>query len=224
MGDQRKLFGAELRRVRLAAGLSLGELARIMHYSKGYLSKIETGRKPATVDLARRCDAALGTNGRLGELVGSASPDPAASGIAPPGDQGTVPPGDQKVDGEVWMMSLSPRGAGWFAPMNRGDGLSTGAAALLPLGVTRFGGSAATRRETTYDAFASMFELHRRFGRAGAGRATGPGRRGWTVPVRHRARVRPEASPVGEWTGGCHPRPRRRRHRATAGGGARTTP
>jgi transcriptional regulator with XRE-family HTH domain len=167
MGNQPKLFGAELRRARLAAGLSLGELAGIVHYSKGYLSKIETGRKPPSVDLARRCDVALGTDGRLGELVGHASSKTATPGVASPGAQ--------DVEGEVWMMSLSPQGAGWFAPMNRRDALSTGAAALLTLGVTTSGGSAATGQEPTYDAFVAMFELHRQLGRMMSPAAVLPG-------------------------------------------------
>lgn len=57
--------GLELRRARLAAGVSLANLARMTHYSKGYLSKVETGRRPLTTDLARRTDAALGTHGKL---------------------------------------------------------------------------------------------------------------------------------------------------------------
>jgi transcriptional regulator with XRE-family HTH domain len=66
---QLRPFGAELRRQRLAAGMSLSDLAHRVHYSKGYLSKIETGRKAANRDLARRCDTALGTNGTLTSLV-----------------------------------------------------------------------------------------------------------------------------------------------------------
>lgn len=157
MGGRPTLVGAELRRLRLAAGLSLSELARLVHYSKGYLSKIETGRKPVSVDLARRCDTALGSGGRLGELVRPASPEPTTPGISPAGGH--------DVEGEVWMMSLAPRYAGWFAPMNRRVAMSTGGIALLTLGVTPSGGSAATRRQPTYDAFVAMFELHRRLGR-----------------------------------------------------------
>jgi transcriptional regulator with XRE-family HTH domain len=52
---QSKLFGTELRRLRVAAGLSLGDLADVVHYSKGYLSKIESGDKPPNTALARRC-------------------------------------------------------------------------------------------------------------------------------------------------------------------------
>jgi transcriptional regulator with XRE-family HTH domain len=58
-------FGARLRATRLGAGMSLAQLARRVHYSKGYLSKVETGKAPAGEDLARRCDAALGAGGRL---------------------------------------------------------------------------------------------------------------------------------------------------------------
>ena len=62
-------FGAALRRVRAERGLSLSALARLVHYSKGYLSKIETGGKPPTADLARRCDEALRAGGALSRLV-----------------------------------------------------------------------------------------------------------------------------------------------------------
>ncbi|MDX2702051.1 helix-turn-helix domain-containing protein [Streptomyces sp. PA03-6a] len=45
-------FPAQLRRLRRERGLSLADLARRTHSSKGYLSKIETGAKRATVDRA----------------------------------------------------------------------------------------------------------------------------------------------------------------------------
>jgi tetratricopeptide (TPR) repeat protein len=62
-------FGVELRRLRLAADMSLARFAESVHYSKGYLSRIETGRQPPTAALARRCDALLGAGGRLAALV-----------------------------------------------------------------------------------------------------------------------------------------------------------
>ncbi|MFC9298896.1 helix-turn-helix domain-containing protein [Streptomyces sp. NPDC057011] len=58
-------FPARLRRLRVQRGMSLADLARRTHYSKGYLSKIETGAKPVTVDVARRCDEVLGAGGEL---------------------------------------------------------------------------------------------------------------------------------------------------------------
>ncbi|MEU6726634.1 helix-turn-helix domain-containing protein [Nonomuraea wenchangensis] len=63
--------GAALRRLRAARGLSLKELSRLTHYSKGYLSKVETGEKALTVGVARRCDAVLETGGELTELAES---------------------------------------------------------------------------------------------------------------------------------------------------------
>jgi transcriptional regulator with XRE-family HTH domain len=63
--DQHISFGAELRRIRREAGLSLGDLAQAAHYTKGYLSKIETSDRPPNADLARRCDAVLGAGGTL---------------------------------------------------------------------------------------------------------------------------------------------------------------
>ncbi|MFI9155368.1 helix-turn-helix domain-containing protein [Streptomyces sp. NPDC053367] len=62
-------FPAQLRRLRQQRGLSLADLARRTHYSKGYLSKIETGAKRATLDVARRCDQILGAEGELLRLV-----------------------------------------------------------------------------------------------------------------------------------------------------------
>lgn len=62
-------FPARLRRLRQERGLSLADLARQTHYSKGYLSKIETGAKRATVDVARRCDQILRAEGELLRLV-----------------------------------------------------------------------------------------------------------------------------------------------------------
>ncbi|UUU26153.1 nSTAND1 domain-containing NTPase [Streptomyces sp. DSM 40750] len=62
-------FPVQLRRLRQERGLSLTDLARQTHYSKGYLSKIETGTKRATVDVARLCDQVLCAEGELLRLV-----------------------------------------------------------------------------------------------------------------------------------------------------------
>ena len=61
-------FGARLRRLRRAAGMSLADLSKVVHYSKSYLSKVECGLKPPTADLAERCDRALLADGELLEL------------------------------------------------------------------------------------------------------------------------------------------------------------
>ncbi|MFG3280852.1 helix-turn-helix domain-containing protein [Streptomyces sp. NPDC048111] len=71
-------FAAELRRLRALRKVSLTGLARSIHYSKGYLSKIENGSKPPTPDVARRCDEALEAGGALVRLLDRPAPVPAA--------------------------------------------------------------------------------------------------------------------------------------------------
>src|SRR5689334_2389349 len=58
-----------LRTLRQARGLSLTALGARIHYSKGYLSKVELGGKPPTPDLATRCDRALDAGGALERLA-----------------------------------------------------------------------------------------------------------------------------------------------------------
>ncbi|QBJ98213.1 helix-turn-helix domain-containing protein [Rhodococcus sp. ABRD24] len=65
--------GRALRRFRQKAGLSLARLAELTHYNKGYLSKVENGRKPMTVELAQACDRVLDSCGELVELVTAAT-------------------------------------------------------------------------------------------------------------------------------------------------------
>ncbi|WP_112263039.1 helix-turn-helix domain-containing protein [Lentzea terrae] len=62
-------FGELLRERRIAAGLSMGQLAKLIHYSKGYLSKIENDVKPPTPTVARLCDGVLNAGGRLVEAA-----------------------------------------------------------------------------------------------------------------------------------------------------------
>ncbi|MGW7411889.1 helix-turn-helix domain-containing protein [Streptomyces sp. NPDC054863] len=79
MPEQPSTFGSELRRARLAAGLTVAELAARVHYSKGQISKVETGHKRPTDELGRLCDAELGADGALLSLL--------------PGPHGTAPYG-----------------------------------------------------------------------------------------------------------------------------------
>jgi transcriptional regulator with XRE-family HTH domain len=62
-------FGVELRRLRRDAGVSLSELARRVHYSKGHLSKVENGRARPNRVLAALCDQEFSTGGALTALV-----------------------------------------------------------------------------------------------------------------------------------------------------------
>ena len=89
-----------------------------MHYTKGYLSKVETGSKRATTGLARLCDVELGADGTLAALV-SLTPDP--------GPQG----GRDDGEDQVWLMELSPDGASRFTPLSRREVLATGSGSLF---------------------------------------------------------------------------------------------
>ncbi|ONK16058.1 helix-turn-helix domain-containing protein [Streptomyces sp. MP131-18] len=75
------VFGSELRKERMAQGVSLARLSKLIHYSKGHLSRIETGGKRASLDLARRCDEALSAGGKLllAHRLAGAGPAPRAA-------------------------------------------------------------------------------------------------------------------------------------------------
>jgi transcriptional regulator with XRE-family HTH domain len=81
MPDGTPAFGTELRRLRLEADLSLTALSARVHYTKGYLSKIENGAKAASPDLAALCDAALDAGGRLAGTLGPVVREPAGPSV-----------------------------------------------------------------------------------------------------------------------------------------------
>jgi len=110
-------FGAELQARRLAAGMSLADLSRALHYSKSHLSKIENGQKNPSPDLARRCDVALQGGGELAALVVRQVPTSLAK--MSQGQDGT----------DDWLLRLGagggfdfdvPTDRGWPAPGLRG--------------------------------------------------------------------------------------------------------
>ncbi|SDD50414.1 nSTAND1 domain-containing NTPase [Actinokineospora iranica] len=67
--DPAPSFGSELRQARTGRGMSLTGLADAVHYSRSYLSKLETGSRAVSVELAQRLDDALGAGGRLVALA-----------------------------------------------------------------------------------------------------------------------------------------------------------
>ncbi|OEJ28335.1 DNA-binding protein [Streptomyces agglomeratus] len=114
-------FGEELRRLRGERGISLTALARSIHYSKGYLSKIENGGKPPTPDVAERCDQALDAGGALVRLVAdvpSARRPAEASASAtttPATSQPPQPPGPaDAVCPYRGLAAFGPEHAQWF--------------------------------------------------------------------------------------------------------------
>jgi hypothetical protein len=92
-------FGTELRRRRQLAELSLTQLAELVHYSKGHLSKVESGDKAANATLARMCDNALSAGGALVALVA-----PLSAGADD--DE----PDNPELGGDSWAMRLSSDG------------------------------------------------------------------------------------------------------------------
>ncbi|MBS2966571.1 helix-turn-helix domain-containing protein [Actinocrinis puniceicyclus] len=61
-------FGSELRRYRIAAGLSQERLGEIVNYTGALVGLIETAKRTPSREFAELCDAALGTEGALSRL------------------------------------------------------------------------------------------------------------------------------------------------------------
>ncbi|WP_236794605.1 tetratricopeptide repeat protein [Amycolatopsis sp. GM8] len=76
-------LGPELRRRRESTGLSLSALAELVHFTKGYLSKVENGRARVNRGVAEAYDKALGAGGELCALVPEEAPgrDPGIVGL-----------------------------------------------------------------------------------------------------------------------------------------------
>ncbi|MGW8783682.1 nSTAND1 domain-containing NTPase [Streptomyces sp. NPDC055796] len=105
-------FPAQLRRLRVQRGLSLADLARRTHYSKGYLSKIETGAKRVTQDVALRCDQVLQAGGALLQLVPEAEvPKPRTAAPAGQSQSQSQSAGECPYRG---LAAFTSRDAGWF--------------------------------------------------------------------------------------------------------------
>ncbi|MGW3994594.1 helix-turn-helix transcriptional regulator [Amycolatopsis sp. NPDC004772] len=82
-----KQVGAELRRLRKAAGQTQEDVARIVGVSRANLTQWETGRYLPSVENARLLDAHFGAANSLVELAEAArSPAPAAGGVLTTGD------------------------------------------------------------------------------------------------------------------------------------------
>jgi transcriptional regulator with XRE-family HTH domain len=58
-------FGSRLKEYREHRAWSLADLAAATHYSRGYLSNVENGRKPPRHEVVRACDGALSAKGEL---------------------------------------------------------------------------------------------------------------------------------------------------------------
>ncbi|MDQ3765304.1 MAG: helix-turn-helix domain-containing protein, partial [Actinomycetota bacterium] len=98
--------GARLRRLRQARGWSLAEMAVRVPFSKSYLSKLETGTKRITPDIARCLDEVLGTDGALAAVF----PTPESSMSAEDDREST----GTEVCPYPGLAAFGPDQAGWF--------------------------------------------------------------------------------------------------------------
>ncbi|AUA09974.1 helix-turn-helix protein [Streptomyces malaysiensis subsp. malaysiensis] len=160
--EQSHEFGRELRRRRLAAELSLERLGKLVHYSKGQLSKVERGLKPPTPELARLCDTHLKAGGGLADLVPHQAP--AARNVP-----------DSSQDGEVWLMRLGKNGSSSFQRMDRRQVIAAGASSFLAMGVDGIRLSAEAGGMSLVDASRALFVQFRQLGQtAGPGAVLPP--------------------------------------------------
>ncbi|OKH98211.1 transcriptional regulator [Streptomyces sp. CB02923] len=154
MSEQPISFGIELRRCRTARGWSLTRLAMAVHYSKGHLSKVETGLKRPTSELARLCDTVLCADGALAGLV----PPHAATEAAPPSES--------RPDEEVWIMQRDSDGSVRFASMDRRHALTLGASCLLAVAAGEAHAAASPADAGLLQASRSLFDQYRRLGQS----------------------------------------------------------
>lgn len=144
-------FGAELRRRRLAAGLTLAGLAQRVHYSKAQLSKVERGIKRPSRELASLCDATLNAEGALIALLPE---NPSGCGAAVETD------GDE----EVWLMQLSSDGQSRFQPMSRRQAVAAGAVSIAGISIGLPTAASNVEVATLIGTFRSLFDQYRQLG------------------------------------------------------------
>jgi transcriptional regulator with XRE-family HTH domain len=138
-------FGILLRKCRASVGISLGELSRRINYSKGYVSKIESGQKRPNAMFAKQCDRVLGTDGLLAAAV------PARTTRAE----------EQAKPDEVWVLALDESGSLHFAELPRRQVLA-GAGAFLGYAIGR--GARPVIDAPTFTVLRSSFDQYRLLG------------------------------------------------------------
>ncbi|MEU5811791.1 helix-turn-helix domain-containing protein [Streptomyces sp. NPDC047718] len=99
--------GGQLRALRVRRGWSLDRLSGHVHYSKSYLSRVENGLRPLTLELAERCDRAMGSGDELARLVhdrllSQHSGDAAAPPVPDESRSGNPVPAQLPAVGRMW--------------------------------------------------------------------------------------------------------------------------
>ncbi|MBB4935151.1 tetratricopeptide (TPR) repeat protein/transcriptional regulator with XRE-family HTH domain [Lipingzhangella halophila] len=161
MSDTPSDFGAELRQLRLQRGISLGELARRTHYSKGHLSRIENGHVRTNATIARVCDEAIQTDGVLAALhiESTADEEDASAGESAAPTTWPLPPETAHFIGRSDELTRITR---WFAA----DRPAVDAAAVLVIsgmpgmGKTALAVRAARRSPSRFSDGYQFIDLH----------------------------------------------------------------
>ncbi|MDC0769670.1 helix-turn-helix domain-containing protein [Streptomyces sp. HD] len=161
MLEQPPVFGAELRRLRMSAGFTLTQFASSVHYSKGQISKIETGQQRATPEFARLCDVVLDTGGTLEALAPKRTRR--RPGQFPVPDQAGV------------MREIPPErpGDAPSPPPSRRQLMAAGAMSVFGIGPTAPPPPAPSDRPLL-DAYRTLFDQYRRIGQMSSPRALLP--------------------------------------------------
>ncbi len=176
---RRTLFGNELRRRRVEAGLSLQSLAALVHYTSGHLSKVENGHKAASRDLARRCDAALSARGEL--LARHGEPEATRQHTEP-----HVSPVADVAAGTVWHLTLGPNQQFSFAP-STAQAPSADAVSLPGLRVPARPTPTGSHPPESADAHRRLLDCYRALGQATSPRSVLPGLIAQTYTLRDQA-------------------------------------
>jgi transcriptional regulator with XRE-family HTH domain len=145
-----KNFGAELRRLRLAADLSLQDLSILTHYSRGHLSKVENNLASPSAALARLADAALHAEGKLIAFL-ERRMDPYQKST--------------ETEAETWAAVMDPRSGTWFTPVAQGRALAQSASPALGFAVGPVTDVSPAQAESVLRAFRSAFGEIRASGR-----------------------------------------------------------
>jgi transcriptional regulator with XRE-family HTH domain len=143
-------FGPRLRALRVRQQLSLSAFARKVFYTKGYLSRVETGAQVPSAEFVRKCESALGVDGVLTAVYPGNARDPAPEPAAPARGE------------EVWIMTLTPNGSA-FTPIGRREALLGGAAIVAGATLSRWPTAVASPGEQL-DRHRLLFDTTRELG------------------------------------------------------------
>lgn len=144
-------LGSQLRSARLARGLSLREMAALVHYTKGYLSKIETGQRMPPEELARQYDSVLETGGRFTAIVRNRPRTPSS------------PEGVEQLMGLRAPMMDAARSA-WWDGTDQYLAASADIVVSMPLATIDQARSGAARQTAALDTFDKIFASLRELG------------------------------------------------------------